>query len=68
MNEALETKESRVYRVEEAAKLAGVSKAAFYRAVKLRQVPYLRLSGRILIPKRAFDELLAGTARFEGLE
>jgi excisionase family DNA binding protein len=44
---------------------AVISRAAFYQAIKRREVPSLRLGKRILIPRHAFQKWLraAGESR-----
>jgi excisionase family DNA binding protein len=39
---------------------AVISRAAFYQAIKRKEVPHLRLGKRILIPRRAFSAWLQG--------
>lgn len=37
---------------------AAISRAAFYQAIKRKEVPHLRLGKRILIPRAAFEKWL----------
>jgi excisionase family DNA binding protein len=46
--------------VVEAATLLGISRTLAYELVARGELPHLRLSRRILIPRRALDELLDG--------
>ena len=39
---------------EEGCALLGISRGAFYQAVKRKQIPHLRVGKRILIPRVAF--------------
>ena len=45
--------------VDEAAKLLGLSRNATYAAVAAKQIPSLRLGRRIVIPRLAFEHMLA---------
>jgi excisionase family DNA binding protein len=50
--------------VEEAHALVGkdkISRGAFYAAINRKEVPHLRLGGRILIPRGAFLRWLDGS-------
>ena len=47
-----------VLRVDEAARLLGVSRHTIYEAVKLGQIPSLRLGRIILIPRAALEVML----------
>jgi excisionase family DNA binding protein len=49
---------SRVWTVSEAAVLLGVSRAHAYELVARGQLRHVRLGRRVVIPKRAVDELL----------
>jgi excisionase family DNA binding protein len=49
----------RVWSVEEAAQLLGVSRAHAYELVARNELPHLRLGRRIVVPKHVIDELLA---------
>ena len=52
------------YTVEEAAELLGVSRGSAYLAAREGELPTLRLGRRLLVPRRALEEMLngAGTA------
>jgi excisionase family DNA binding protein len=47
-----------VWSVEEAGRLLGISRAHAYELVARGDLPHLRLGRRIVVPKRALDELL----------
>lgn len=47
------------YSVEEAAKIAGLNTKTMYAAVRDGSVPAIRIGRKILIPREAFDRLLA---------
>lgn len=49
---------SRVWTVSEAAVLLGVSRAHAYELVARGQLRHVRLGRRVVVPKRAIDELL----------
>jgi excisionase family DNA binding protein len=44
--------------VEEAARLLGVSRTLAYESVARGELPSVRLGKRIVVPRRALDELL----------
>ena len=47
-----------VWSVEEAGRLLGISRAHAYELVARGELTHIRLGRRIVIPKRALDELL----------
>jgi excisionase family DNA binding protein len=49
-----------VWTVEEAAALLGISRAHAYQLVARGQLTHVRLGRRIVVPKRALDELVIG--------
>lgn len=49
----------RPYTVAEAADKAGVNPKTLYEAIKQGQVPTTKIGKRILIPRPAFDRMLA---------
>jgi len=51
--------ERQTYTIEEAAKILGICRAVAYRRGVL---PTVRVAGRRLVPKRALERMLAGTA------
>lgn len=51
--------ESRVWTVDEAACLLGISRAHAYELVARNELPHVRLGRRIVVPKRAVEQLLA---------
>jgi excisionase family DNA binding protein len=57
------TNQDAVLTVDEAHELLGVrkiSRGALYAAINRREVPHVRLGHRILIPRHAFEQWLAG--------
>lgn len=54
--------DSRPLKVDEAAAMAGISRNAFYAAVKAGTIPSLRIGRTIRIPRRRFLEWLDGGA------
>jgi excisionase family DNA binding protein len=56
-------KEKVTLTVEEAGKLLGISRPLVYQMAKSGQLPILRFGKRILIPKVAFEEMLASSRK-----
>ena len=48
------------YDVPEAGRLAGLGRNASYEAVRRGEMPVLRIGGRLLVPKKAWDRKLSG--------
>ena len=46
--------------VEEAARLLGISRALAYALVRRGDLPRLQLGRRVVVPRRALEELVAG--------
>jgi excisionase family DNA binding protein len=46
--------------IPEAARLLGISRNAAYQAARSGQIPTLRIGRLLLVPKVAFDAMLAG--------
>jgi len=46
------------YRIEEAAKVLGISRNKCYEAAKSGEVPTVRIGKRLLVPKIALEKLL----------
>jgi len=44
--------------VEEAAKVLGIGITTAYAAVKRREIPSIRIGGRLLVPKPALERML----------
>lgn len=57
---AREDEERLVLTVSEAAKLLGLSRGSAYEAVRMKQVPAIRIGRRILVPRAALQRLLEG--------
>jgi excisionase family DNA binding protein len=51
--------ERRVWTVEEAGRLLGISRAHAYELVARGEIPHLRLGRRVVVPKRAIESMLA---------
>ena len=47
-----------VLSVEEARRLLGLSRGLMYQAIRTGQVPSVRIGRRILIPRRALEQML----------
>ena len=58
VNQELRTGERQTYTIDEAAKILGISRALAYRKGVL---PTVKVAGRRLVPKRAFDRMLDKT-------
>jgi len=54
------TTKALTYQVEEAAELLGIGRNHCYEAAKRGDIPAIRIGRRILIPRAALDQLLAG--------
>lgn len=48
------------YRIDEAAKVLGISRNGCYEAARRGEVPTVRIGRRLLVPKAALDKLLNG--------
>jgi excisionase family DNA binding protein len=48
--------------VAEVAELLGISRASAYTYVRTGQIPSVTLGSRIIVPRKALDELLHGEA------
>lgn len=48
--------------IKETAKYLGIAELTVRKAVALGEIPSFRLSGRVLIPRRAIEDLLGGAA------
>jgi excisionase family DNA binding protein len=48
--------------VEEAAEALGISRASAYEAVRVKQIPSVRIGKRILVPKAALEKMLEAAA------
>ena len=47
---------SRIYQVEEVAKILGISKSYVYQLIKEEKIPFVRLGSKVIIPKKKFDD------------
>ena len=52
------TSERLTYTVDEIAALLGISRGTAYEGIRTGQIPSIRISRRILIPRRAIESLL----------
>jgi excisionase family DNA binding protein len=52
--------------VEQVAKVLGISRGSAYEAVRVGQIPSIRMGRRLLISKSALDELLSGSMASAG--
>jgi excisionase family DNA binding protein len=62
---AMEAVERRTYRIEEVAKMLGISRAAAYNAAARGDFPSIRIGKRIVVPRGGVEKLIAdsGEAR-----
>jgi excisionase family DNA binding protein len=51
-----------VYRIEEAARILGVSRSQAYEAAKRGEIRTFKIGKRILVPKQVVADILAGKA------
>lgn len=58
--------ESKVVSVEVAAVILGVTKNHVYQLCRARQLRHVRLGRRVVIPKEAVEDLLAGRVALDG--
>ncbi len=56
------TKERLTYSVPEVAELLGISRASAYTHVRTGDIPSITIGSRIVVPRRALNELLHGKA------
>jgi excisionase family DNA binding protein len=55
--------ERQTLKIEEAAKILGISRNTAYDAVKTGQLPTVKIGRRFLVPKAALERLLDSAAR-----
>lgn len=46
------------YSIKEASELLGLSKSRLYEMVQFDEIPYMRVGGKILLPKKEFESWL----------
>lgn len=51
------------YNVRETARMFGMSAMTLYRAIEAGEFPAVRIRGRLIIPARAIDEMVAAALR-----
>lgn len=51
------------YNVRETARMLGMSAMTLYRAIEAGEFPAVRIRGRLIIPARAIDEMVAAALR-----
>ena len=51
------------YSPKEVGEILGLGRTALYAAIRSREIPSVKVGGKILIPKAAIDDLLAGTLK-----
>ncbi len=54
-----------VYTVDEVASLLGISRPTAHEGVKTGKIPSIKIGRRILIPRAAFEKMLAKTDRIQ---
>ena len=60
---AMSNAENLTLSVVEAARLLGISRNLCYEAIRTGEIPSLRIGKRVLVPRRALEELLNKAAR-----
>ena len=58
MGKQEEKLDRRTYSITEASELLGVGKNSVYRATHKKEIPVIRIGGRLLVPRAAFDRIL----------
>jgi excisionase family DNA binding protein len=58
--------ECQTLKIEEAAKVLGISRNTAYDAAKSGQLPTVKIGRRFLVPKAALDRMLEGAAPAAG--
>jgi excisionase family DNA binding protein len=53
--------ERKTYDIETAGRMLGLGKNASYNAAHRGEIPTIRIGGRILVPKAAFEKMLEAT-------
>ncbi len=48
------------YTVEEAARILGIGRNSAYEAIHRGEIPAIRIGRRVVVPRKALDDLLAG--------
>ncbi len=46
------------YSIKEASEMLGLSKSRLYEMVQFDEIPYMRIGGKILLPKKEFESWL----------
>lgn len=46
------------YTVKEASEMLGISKSRLYEMVQFGEIPYMKIGGKILLPKKEFESWL----------
>jgi excisionase family DNA binding protein len=59
-------KECRTIKIEEAAKILGISRNTAYEAVKSGQLPTVKIGRRFLVPKAALERMLESAVPVAG--
>ena len=62
MDKKVHADDCRTISVPEAARMLGISRNAGYEAVKNGDLPSIKIGRRVVVPKTAFEKLLAGEA------
>lgn len=57
----------KVLTVTEAAELLGISKGSAYEAARNGQIPTIRIGRRLIVPRVAFERMLAKAGQAEGV-
>lgn len=46
------------YTIKEASEMLGISKSRLYEMVQFGEIPYMKIGGKILLPKKEFESWL----------
>ena len=58
-----DTVQRQTYSVEEAAQILGIGRASAYQAVHAGEIPSIQIGSRLVVPKTALDNMIAGAGR-----
>lgn len=59
------TEERQTFTVEQAARIMGIGRNSAYEAIRRGEIPVLRIGRRLLVPKKALEDMLSSGSRHE---